>query len=82
LTACFTRLISATSPHNIANVFYNPFRIPSELAGQRQNQFHFTELNSQLAFVKKSPLPPFFKGGNKKSPFVKGDLEGFLICST
>jgi hypothetical protein len=22
---------------------------------------------------------PFFKGGNLKSPFAKGDLEGFLI---
>ena len=35
--------------------------------------------NSRLS---KIPLPPFFKGGNKKSPFVKRDLEGFLICST
>jgi hypothetical protein len=27
---------------------------------RRGSQFHFTELNSQLAFVQKSP-PPFFK---------------------
>jgi hypothetical protein len=31
--------------------------------------------NSRLS---KNPLsPPFEKGGNRKSPFVKGDLEGF-----
>jgi len=34
-------------------------------------------LDSQLTFVQKSSLPPFEKGGNRKSPFVKGDLEGF-----
>jgi len=28
-------------------------------------------------FVQKSPFPAFEKGGNRKSPFVKGDLEGF-----
>jgi hypothetical protein len=26
---------------------------------------------------KNPPFPPFEKGGNRKSPFVKGDLEGF-----
>jgi hypothetical protein len=27
--------------------------------------------------VQKSPIPLLKKGGNRKSPFVKGDLEGF-----
>jgi hypothetical protein len=31
--------------------------------------------NSRLS--KNPPSPPFEKGGNRKSPFVKGDLEGF-----
>jgi len=31
--------------------------------------------NSRLS--KNPPFPPFEKGGNRKSPFVKGDLEGF-----
>jgi hypothetical protein len=26
---------------------------------------------------KNLPFPPFEQGGNRKSPFVKGDLEGF-----
>jgi hypothetical protein len=56
--------------------FASPITAPT---GQRQSQFHFTELNSQLAFVQKSPLLPFFKGGKKMSPFAKGDLEGFLV---
>jgi hypothetical protein len=30
--------------------------------------------NSRLS---KNPPSPFEKGGNRKSPFVKGDLEGF-----
>ena len=33
------------------------------MSGSCQSQFHFTELNSQLAVFQKSPLPPFFKGG-------------------
>ncbi len=28
---------------------------------------------------KKSPLPPFIKGGYKKSPFIKGGFRGILV---
>ena len=49
--------------------------LEQERAGQ--SRFHLTELDSQLTFVQKSPFPPFEKEGNRKSPFVKGDLEGF-----
>jgi len=31
----------------------------ADLPWQRQIQFHFTELDSQLTLVQKSPLPPF-----------------------
>jgi hypothetical protein len=27
----------------------------------------------------KSPLPPFSKGGFKKSPFIKGGFRGILV---
>jgi len=39
-------------------------------------------LDSQLMFFQKFPLHPFEKDGNRKSPFVKGYLEGFFIYST
>ena len=51
------------------------------VAGHLESQFDLTELDSRLTFVQKSPLPPFLKkGGNRKSPFVKGDLEGFSFA--
>jgi len=55
-------------------------KVPYEMAratSKSVSPFHLTELDSQLMFVQKSPFPAFEKGGNRKSPFVKGDLEGF-----
>ena len=39
----------------------------------------FTLLNwiHNTCLSKNPPFPPFEKGENRKSPFVKGDLEGF-----
>ena len=39
----------------------------------------FTLLNwiHNARLSKNRPFPHFKKGGNRKSPFVKGDLEGF-----
>src|SRR5262245_13620169 len=43
---------------------------------QHQSRFHPPELDPQLC-LSKNPPDPILKGGNRKSPFVKGDLEGF-----
>jgi hypothetical protein len=31
-----------------------------------------------MSLIKNPPSPPFFKGGNLKSPFVKGRFRGIL----
>src|SRR4030095_13089623 len=50
-------------------------------SGQRQSQFHVSELISQVLFAQKSALPPFSQGDLKIS-LCKGRFRGILICST
>jgi hypothetical protein len=32
-----------------------------------------------MLFISKSPLTPLFKGGNLKSPFIKGGFRGIFF---
>jgi hypothetical protein len=51
-------------------------------AGQRQSAVSLLfELDWQLMFVQNPPFSPLLKRGEiEKSPFVKGDLEGFSFA--
>jgi hypothetical protein len=50
------------------------------LLGARSKSVSLYGIALATGVCPKKPLLPFSKGGNRKSPFVKGDLEGFAFA--